>query len=184
MIEENNIILVDENDNVTGTAEKMEVHSKGLLHRAFSVVLFDKHGRMLLQKRAAQKYHSPGLWTNACCSHPRLGETNDEAARRRLGEELNVVSDLHFIYSFIYRADLENGLIEHEYDHVYWGYTSQEVKFNTDEVEDIRYMTLSDINKDIEYNPEEYTVWFKILYSELLPAFEKIALKGAEGGPH
>ena len=155
------VILVDEQDNALGTMEKMEAHRKGKLHRAFSVVLFNTDGEMLLQKRSRKKYHSGGLWTNTCCSHPFPGEKTEEAARRRLKQEMGIDFVPEFSYKFIYHAKLEDGLIEHELDHVFAGTFSGVPTINKEEVEDWKFVGMPWLRNDIVRNPADYTVWFK-----------------------
>ncbi|MBE9586726.1 isopentenyl-diphosphate Delta-isomerase [Mucilaginibacter sp. JRF] len=162
-----NVILVDSNDNETGVMEKMEAHHKGVLHRAFSVILFNSKGELLLQKRADGKYHSAGLWSNTCCSHPRPGEGNLQAAERRLMEEMGITCPLTEAFTFTYQADLGDGLHEHEFDHVFIGNYSAKPDVNPDEVADHIYMAPEMIAHDLDEHPEEYTYWFKILYEEL-----------------
>jgi isopentenyl-diphosphate delta-isomerase len=157
------VILVDEMDNQVGTMEKMEAHRKGLLHRAFSVLLFDSDGRLLLQKRAAGKYHSSGLWTNTCCSHPAPGENLAEAARRRLMEEMGIDVKPTFSHSFIYRAELGQDLIEHEFDHVFVGIFDGNPVLNKNEVEDWKFVELNWLKQDMAANPDQYTVWFRLI---------------------
>lgn len=156
------VILVDEQDHVTGSMEKLEAHQKGMLHRAFSVFIFDEQNNMLLQQRALSKYHSAGLWTNACCSHPRPGEETLAAAKRRLNEEMGLTTELIYKGNFTYRSEFENGLTEHEFDHVYTGTSIYEPVINEDEVESYRWLPVSDIKKDIELSPGKYTTWFKL----------------------
>lgn len=156
------VILVDEHDGVIGTMEKMEAHEKGLLHRAFSVFIFNPRGEMLIHQRAIEKYHSGGLWTNACCSHPRKGETIEEAAHRRLVEEMGLDCELQEQFHFIYKASLDGGLMEHELDHVLFGIFNGYPKPNPDEVMAWKYIAMPDLQEDIRINPEKYTVWFKI----------------------
>ena len=155
------VILVDKEDNVLGTMEKMEAHRQGILHRAFSILLFDSSGRILLQKRSDGKYHSSGLWTNTCCSHPLPGETLEEATRRRLMQEMGI--DLQPIHSFafLYKAQLDKGLIEHELDHVFTGVYNGEPAVNTEEVQDWKYVDVEWLREDVRMNPEAYTVWFR-----------------------
>ncbi len=160
------VTLVDENDQVMGSAEKLEAHQKGLLHRAFSILLFDDSNRFLLQKRASIKYHSPGLWTNACCGHPRPGEATSVAATRRLQEELNLTVPLHFLFSFQYACSFSNGLAENEYDHVFVGRLNSSgdtLNPNPDEVSEIRYISEAQLRKEILDSPENFTEWFKLL---------------------
>ncbi len=155
------VILVDENDNVLGSMEKMEAHRKPALHRAISVFIVNEKGEWLLQRRALQKYHSPGLWTNTCCSHPFPGETSIEAAHRRLKEEMGLQTDLKEIFHFTYREELDNNLIEHELDHVFIGTTNEIPALNTSEVSNWKYINYEDLIADINKNPENYTVWFR-----------------------
>jgi isopentenyl-diphosphate delta-isomerase len=157
------VILVDENDNPVGTMEKMEAHRQGKLHRAFSVLVYNSKGEMLLQKRAGEKYHSGGLWTNACCSHPLPGEKMEDATRRRLREEMGIDLKPTFSYSFIYKTPLEKDLIEHEFDHVYTATFDGEPLANPTEVEDWKFVTMSWLKNDIARNPDNYTYWFKMI---------------------
>lgn len=156
------VILVDEQDNETGVMEKMQAHRVGALHRAFSVFIFNSKKEMLLQQRAAGKYHSAGLWTNTCCSHPRPGETLLDAATRRLQEEMGLACTLKKTFSFFYKAHLDNDLTEHELDHVFIGVTDVLPVPAIAEVASWKYMSLSDLDIDIRLNPEQYTEWFKI----------------------
>jgi len=157
------IILVDEQDNAIGTMEKMEAHRKGVLHRAFSVVLFNSNGELLLQKRANNKYHSGGQWTNTCCSHPIPGETISDAAQRRLRHEMGINLKPEFAFKFIYRTPLDKSLIEHELDHVFIGTFDGTPVINKDEVSDWKFMSLSELKNDMERSPEIYTVWFRLI---------------------
>lgn len=159
------IILVDTRDNEIGLMEKMEGHRKGVLHRAFSVLIYNSKGEMLIQKRAKGKYHSGGLWSNACCSHPRPGEPMDGAVSRRLMEELNINLKPHFSHKFIYKIKFSNDLIEHEYDHVYVGTYEGEPTINKDEIEDWKYINRDELKRDIEKNPSHYSHWFKLILS-------------------
>lgn len=163
---EEQVILVNKNDQQIGLMEKIEAHEKALLHRAFSVFIFNEKGELMLQQRAATKYHSPLLWTNTCCSHQRDGESNVEAGRRRLQEEMGFTTDLQEVFSFIYKAPFDNGLTEHELDHVMVGRFDDKPEINKDEVEDYKWMLLKDVKLDIENNPENYTEWFKIIFKE------------------
>lgn len=163
---EEQVILVDKNDNQIGTMPKMEAHEKAVLHRAFSVFIFNKKGELMLQQRAAHKYHSPLLWTNSCCSHQRNGESNIEAGERRLQEEMGFTTNLKEVFSFIYKAPFDNGLTEHELDHVLIGYFDEKPNINKEEVEAFKWMLLEDVKTDIEKNPSEYTEWFKIIFKE------------------
>jgi isopentenyl-diphosphate delta-isomerase len=162
------VILVDEQDGEIGAMEKLQAHREGKLHRAFSVFIFDTAGRLLLQRRAEGKYHSPGLWTNTCCSHPRPGETNAAAASRRLQEEMGIRCELKEIFSFIYKAEVENGLTEHEYDHVFFGTCNDIPEINTEEVSEWKYESLSAIANDIKAHPKHYTVWFKLVFDKIV----------------
>jgi len=164
---EQEVILVNENDEPVGTMKKMEAHEKGLLHRAFSVFIFDKKGKMLLQQRAAEKYHGAHLWTNACCSHPLPGEEVANAAHRRLKEVLGFVTDLQEIFSFTYRANVENNLIEHEFDHVFAGEYEGKIEFNRREVSKFFYQDMEELKKQIETEPGKFTSWFKIAFPRI-----------------
>lgn len=158
------VILVDEKDNALGTMEKMEAHEKGVLHRAFSVIILNNKGEMLLQQRALHKYHSGGLWTNACCSHPRPGETIVEAGRRRLSEEMGFQTDLEVKTHFIYKASFDNGLTEHELDYVLYGNYDSDPKINPEEVNAFMWMPINDLKISIANNPHLYTFWFRELF--------------------
>ena len=162
------VILVDINDNQLGVMEKMEAHQKGLMHRAISVFIFNSQGQMLLQKRALHKYHSPGLWSNACCTHPRPSETQINAAHRRIKEEMGMSCSLHWKFKFNYITHFDNGLTENELDHVFVGYSNDVPCLNPEEVVDYKYMSINDINRDVSANPSNYTSWFKICYQRLL----------------
>ncbi|MBK9290566.1 MAG: isopentenyl-diphosphate Delta-isomerase [Bacteroidetes bacterium] len=161
------VVLVDEQDRPLGLMEKMEAHRKALLHRAFSIFLFNNDGQMLLQQRAMTKYHSPGLWTNTCCSHPRHEETLEQATSRRLKEEMGMSCDMRKAFDFIYKADVGQGLTEHEFDHVFIGITDDQPEINTDEVASWKYVGMKELYKDVEQHPEKYTVWFKIALKQL-----------------
>lgn len=156
------VILVDENDNDIGVMEKLQAHQEGLLHRAFSIFIFNDKNELLLQQRALSKYHSAGLWTNTCCSHPRPNETIKDAANRRLFEEMRMSCDLKIKTNFIYKTPFENGLTEHELDYVLIGSTNQNPIINKEEVASYKWLSVSDIKKDIVSNPNHYTSWFKI----------------------
>ena len=158
------VILVDEKDNQVGLMPKLEAHQKGLLHRAFSVFIFNSDYKLLLQKRASSKYHSGGLWTNTCCSHPRDGEDTADAANRRLYEEMGIKTSLRKVYEFIYRAELDNNLIENEFDHVFYGIYNDDPVLNTDEADDFKWIDMETLKNDIDNNPDQYTVWFKIAF--------------------
>ena len=167
------VILVDKLDNETGKMEKQEAHIKGVLHRAFSVFVFNSKKELLLQKRAKAKYHSAGLWTNTCCSHPRPSELTMDAANRRLKEEMGMSCNLSKQFDFIYKAFLTNGLYEHEYDHVYFGTSNTPPIINLSEVDSYEYKTLECINKEIKNNPETYTEWFKICFIQVVKFYNK-----------
>jgi len=162
------VILVDKNDNPIGLMEKMEAHEKGVLHRAFSVFIFNNNNEMLLQQRAFSKYHSGGLWTNACCSHPRESETTINAAHRRLKEEMGFDCDLEEVFDFIYKKKLDKGLTEHELDHVFIGKYEGDIKINPEEVNSYKYININALKKDIIDNPNNYTEWFKICFEEAI----------------
>lgn len=166
--DEKYVILVDENDNPIGKMEKIEAHEKGLLHRAFSVFIFNEKDELLLQQRALNKYHTPGLWTNTCCSHQKEGETHIEAGKRRLHEEMGFSVPLKEIMSFTYKAPFANGLTEHEYDHVLIGHYNDNPKPNPDEVADYKWRSLDYIKSDIAKYPEQYTAWFRIIFDKYL----------------
>lgn len=165
-MEEEKVILVDVNDEPIGLMNKMEAHEKALLHRAFSVFVLNSNNEIMLQQRASHKYHSPLLWTNTCCSHQRAGETNLQAGTRRLEEEMGFVVPLKELFSFIYKAPFDNGLTEHELDHVMIGYSNEEPVINPDEVESWKWMKIEDVKNDMENQPEVYTVWFKIIFDK------------------
>lgn len=166
MITEERVILVNEKDEPIGLMPKMEAHEKALLHRAFSVFILNENNEIMLQQRAAHKYHSPLLWTNTCCSHQREGELNTEAGRRRLQEEMGFSVPLKELFSFIYKAPFDNGLTEHEFDHVMIGYYNDEPEINPEEAADWKWMGTEEIKKDINLHPELYTEWFKIIFTK------------------
>lgn len=161
------LILVDEKDNQIGLMDKLEVHQKGLLHRAFSIFIFNDFNQLLLQKRATDKYHSGGLWTNTCCSHPEMGETLEDACLRRLQEEMGFQTKLEFVTSFIYKAELDQQLFEHEFDHVFVGRYNASPDPDVYEVAEWKYVDLIELEKDLESNPTKYTVWFRIIFAEV-----------------
>ena len=158
------VILVDKNDNQVGVMPKLEAHQKGLLHRAFSVFIFNSKYELLLQKRASSKYHSGGLWTNTCCSHPREGEEILDAAKRRLIEEMGIDTSLRKVHDFIYKAELDNDLTEHEFDHVLYGIYNEDPIINKDEADDFKWIDMDSLNEDIKTNGNNYTIWFKIAF--------------------
>lgn len=161
------VILVDEHDRETGRMEKMEAHRQGVLHRAFSVFIFNSAGEWLLQQRATGKYHSGGLWTNSCCSHPRPGETVADAALRRLGEEMGIAVPLTYRFQFIYKAALDQNLTEHELDHVFTGQFDGTPVLSPDEAMAWKWMTTDDIRAAIAANPEAFTVWFREVFEQV-----------------
>ncbi|MBA6152952.1 isopentenyl-diphosphate Delta-isomerase [Gelidibacter maritimus] len=163
---EERVILVNEKDEQIGLMPKMEAHEKALLHRAFSVFIFNKKNELMLQQRAAHKYHSPLLWANTCCSHQREGETNIQAGKRRLQEEMGFVTELENTVSFIYKAPFDNGLTEHEFDHVMIGNYEDDPVINPDEVADWKWMPLEKVKADMRKQPEIYTEWFKIIFDK------------------
>jgi isopentenyl-diphosphate delta-isomerase len=165
---EEQVVLVTEKDEVLGLMNKQEAHKKGVLHRAFSVFLFNDKGEMLLQKRAAGKYHSPSCWTNAVCSHPRNEETYLEAANRRLKEELGINTEIQEKFHFIYKANVGQGLWEHELDFVFTGIYNGKFLLNTEEVEETRYISIENLILELKNNPESFTEWFKIILQEYL----------------
>lgn len=161
------VILVDEQDNEIGVMEKMQAHKEGVLHRAFSIFIFNSKNELLLQQRALSKYHSAGLWTNTCCSHPRPNETIKDAAARRLFEEMGLTSDLTIKTHFIYKSTFENGLTEHEFDYVLIGYTQAVPVINPEEVHNSKWKDIASIKKDLVENPQHYTAWFKIAIEQV-----------------
>lgn len=163
-MKEENVILVNEADEPIGLMPKMEAHQKAMLHRAFSVFIMNDRGEIMLQQRAKDKYHSPLLWTNTCCSHQREGESNVAAGKRRLHEEMGFVTELKELFSFIYKAPFDNGLTEHELDHVMMGMYNDHPDINPKEVADWKWMLPEDIKQDIAANPDRYTAWFKIIF--------------------
>lgn len=163
---EEQVILVNEQDQEIGLMPKIEAHEKAVLHRAFSVFIFNSRNELMLQQRASHKYHSPDLWTNTCCSHQRQGESNIEAGKRRLFEEMGFVTELEEKTSFIYKAPFDNGLTEHELDHIMVGYFDDAPNLNQEEVKDWKWMSLEDVKNDIIINPSSYTAWFKIIFDK------------------
>lgn len=159
------IIAVDKFDKEIGSIEKMEAHYKGILHRAFSILVFNSNNRLLLQKRSEKKYHSPGLWTNTCCSHPRHGENLQDAIYRRLKEEMGFTCELKEVFSFVYKVELEDNLFENEYDHVFIGRYDGEIVANKDEVDDFKWVDINEVKADVVNKPELYTYWFKYLFN-------------------
>lgn len=168
------VILVDRNDVPTGTADKLEAHQNALLHRAVSVFLVNSKGEWLLQRRALDKYHSKGLWTNTCCTHPMPGESARHAAARRLTEEMGMTCRLRFLFSFIYKGELDNELTEHELDHVFLGFSDDLPVINREEVEDWKYTVFEELKKDVVANPSEYTYWFREIFEEVYNHIQKL----------
>jgi len=175
MIEEN-VILVNEKDEPIGLMPKMEAHEKAVLHRAFSVFVLNDKNEIMLQQRAHHKYHSPLLWTNTCCSHQREGETNIQAGSRRLFEEMGFQTNLKELFHFIYKAPFDNGLTEHELDHVMIGYYNDAPSINPEEVEDWKWMPIEAVKSDIQNNPDLYTIWFKIIFDQFYHFLEEHTL--------
>jgi len=170
---EEKVILVNKKDEPIGLMPKMEAHEKGLLHRAFSVFIFNEKNELMLQQRALSKYHSPGLWTNTCCSHQREGETNIEAGKRRLQEEMGFTAELEDTISFIYKAPFDNGLTEHEFDHILVGNYNEEPLLNPEEAEAWKWIGLDEVAKDMKNNPSIYTEWFKIIFEKYYQTIER-----------
>ena len=172
-MKEDNVILVNQKDEQIGLMPKLEAHEKAVLHRAFSVFILNSKNEIMLQQRAHHKYHSPLLWTNTCCSHQREGETNIQAGSRRLFEEMGFETGLKELFHFIYKAPFDNGLTEHELDHVMIGYYDGEPKINYEEVENWKWMCIEDVRSDMQLHPEIYTVWFKIIFDEFYHYLEE-----------
>lgn len=168
------VILVNEKDEQTGTMEKLEAHRRGLLHRAFSVFIFNSKGELLLQKRAEGKYHSAGLWTNTCCSHPRPGESVEEAAKRRLKEEMGMECELKKEFFFIYNIEFKNGLKEHELDYILTGYCDDPPLLNPEEASEWKYISPKDLISEIKKYPENYTEWFKMIAEKVIHSDENL----------
>ncbi|MBB2954099.1 isopentenyl-diphosphate Delta-isomerase [Sphingobacterium sp. JUb56] len=164
----NKVILVDEQDHVVGEMDKMEAHEKGILHRAFSIFIFNTKGQMLIHQRANEKYHGGGLWTNACCSHPQLDEDIEESAKERLQFEMGLQCELKRVFSFIYHTPVENNLIEHEYDHVLVGYTDREPVPNVNEVMNYKWIDRLDLLQQIAAEPDAFTYWFRIALPQII----------------
>ena len=161
------VVLVNEDDVEIGLMPKLEAHQKGVLHRAFSVFIYNSKGEMLLQQRAFGKYHSEGLWSNTCCSHPLPAESAHHGAVRRLEEEMGITADLQFLFTFQYRVKLENGLTENELDHVFYGISDAVPNLDAAEANDYKYMKPAEIKADMQLNPDHYTEWFKICFAEV-----------------
>ncbi len=176
-MQEEKIILVNEKDEPLGLMPKLEAHEKAQLHRAFSVFILNDKNELMLQQRAAHKYHSPLLWANTCCSHQREGESNIEAGTRRLQEEMGFSVALKELFWFIYKAPFDNGLTEHELDHVMIGYANQDPVINPEEVADWKWMDIDAVREDIEQNPQLYTAWFKIIFQKFYHFLEEQKVK-------
>ena len=168
---EDQLILVNEADEVMGVGEKLKSHRDGLLHRAFSILILNSRGELLLQRRALSKYHSPGLWSNTCCGHPRPGEEVADAAQRRLRAEMGLDCRLEVVGSFIYRADVGDGLIEYEFDHLLVGHTDLEPTLNLEEALDSRWVSLAMLTKELSHHPQDFTRWFKIIVDTQIHKF-------------
>jgi isopentenyl-diphosphate delta-isomerase len=162
------VVIVNEQDEELGLMEKMEAHEKALLHRAFSVFIFNHSGELLLQQRAFTKYHSGGLWTNTCCSHPRPNELVENAAARRLKEEMGFVTPLEKVFDFVYQASFDNGLTEHEFDHVFIGYYDGPIQFDPEEVNSYEYRSMESIQHSLETNDGLFTAWFEIIFPKMM----------------
>ncbi|MGC8825161.1 MAG: isopentenyl-diphosphate Delta-isomerase [Bacteroidales bacterium] len=171
----NEVILVDEHDNVVGTMDKLEAHQKAMLHRAVSVFIINSRGEWILQQRALEKYHSAGLWSNTCCTHPSPGESVEDAARKRLMEEMGMpCMPLHKAFHFIYKANLDNGLTEHELDHVFYGFCDELPRINPHEVMAWKTIAPLQLEKELLNNPEYFTVWFRLLFPRMKDFLEKL----------
>lgn len=167
------VVCVNELDQPSGVMEKMEAHQRGCLHRAFSIFIYNSEGEMLLQKRAADKYHSGGLWTNACCSHPAPEEVLEETIHSRLIEEMGFDCSLQEIHQFLYKANLDHGLVEHEYDHVFAGTYDGEILLNPEEADDYKWISVEKLTNDVRKHPESYTVWFRIALEKVIEICKK-----------
>jgi len=172
MVEEEEVILVDKNDLAIGRMGKMEAHIQCKLHRAFSIFIFNNSGQLLLQQRALEKYHSAGKWTNTCCSHPRPGELTADAAKRRLKEEMNMECEMTPVFTFSYLAELENGLLENEYDHVYFGTCDDLPQPNPLEVADFKYINMEELQLSLSEDHENYTAWLKICFTQVMEHYK------------
>ena len=168
MIEEEKVVLVNPKDEPLGLMEKQQAHVAGLLHRAFSVFVFNQKNELLIQQRALEKYHSPGLWTNTCCSHPREGESYQDGATRRLQEEMGFVCELEYVFDFIYKSDVGDGLTEHELDYVFKGNYDKEPNINPAEVAAYKWIDFDELKKDVQENPQKYTTWFRIIFQKYI----------------
>lgn len=169
------VILVDENDQPIGEMEKMEAHRQGLLHRAFSIFIFNSNQELLLQQRAFDKYHCGGLWTNTCCSHPRVNEFNADAAHRRIEEDMGFDCELNYAFNFIYKSVFDSGLVEHEFDHVFVGHSDIRPKINLAEVASFRYVSLDKLSEEILHNPDQFTPWLKLCLAKVKEYLDRTA---------
>lgn len=179
--EQEQVVLVSELDEIVGKAHKLEVHRTGQLHRAFSVLVLDDRGRVLLQRRAAMKYHSPRLWSNTCCGHPRPGERTADAAERRLREEMGISCELVPVRKFTYRADLGAGLVEHEIDHVFIGRTTEAPRPDSAEVEAWRWLDTDELRMWLKLRPENFTAWFPAVFASLVPLHASVTTVASLG---
>ena len=161
------VILVNVDDQEIGEKDKLKAHLDGDLHRAFSIFIFNSKNEILLQKRSSKKYHSPNLWTNTCCSHPQLGISMEKCLENRLEFEMGMCCELKLWFTFMYKAEFENGLIEHEFDHVYKGFSDELPKLNLNEASDYQYITLDNLKKELTINPEKYTAWLKLIIDKI-----------------
>ena len=172
-MQEEKVVLVDDSNNQVGLMPKMEAHLKGVLHRAFSVIIFNNNGEVMLQKRASTKYHTPSLWSNTCCSHQRENEDNISAGKRRLNEEMGFNTQLYDFESFIYKVSFSNGLIEHEFDHILVGIYNGLPNINFDEVDEWKWVSIDELVNDMQDNSEKYTAWFKIIINKYSQSLKK-----------
>jgi isopentenyl-diphosphate delta-isomerase len=172
-MQEEKVVLVDDSNNQVGLMSKMEAHLKGVLHRAFSVIIFNNNGEVMLQKRASTKYHTPSLWSNTCCSHQRENEDNISAGKRRLNEEMGFITQLYDFESFIYKVSFSNGLIEHEFDHILVGIYNGLPNINLDEVDEWKWISIDELVNDMQDNSEKYTAWFKIIINKYSQSLKK-----------
>jgi isopentenyl-diphosphate delta-isomerase len=172
-VEKEYVVLVDEHDNELGLMEKLQAHREGKLHRAISVFIFNSQKELLLQKRADEKYHSGGLWTNTCCSHPFPNEEPAKAAVRRLQEEMGLHANLQHVFNFFYQANVENGLTEHEFDHIYFGFSDEIPAANPSEVSAWKYANMQEIEQEMQQNPQEFTIWFKLIFQKIKDQLKK-----------
>ncbi len=161
------VILVDENDCEVGKCEKIKAHRLALLHRAISIIVFNNKKEILIQKRAKEKYHCPGIWSNTCCTHPKPGENVLDAAKRRLVEEMGFSCEIEHAFNFVYKKEFNNGLTEYEYDHVFIGNYAGKININLNEVSDFKWISNNDLKKEIEKNPEKFSYWFRIIFDKL-----------------